>query len=159
MRKFLHKFEHSWQAEIVKNLLEDNGINSVNLMGSRDYVDIVTGMGQVPTEIHVEEECFQEAQKILTNYFNRPILKIVDGNSLNFEEKSPKDDFRKIAFLSVAAVFFLPLVFNVLATLKLQKYLKQDHPLKRKLFTVTIVGLGWLGSLFILYWGSYLLIQ
>ena len=108
MRKQLYKFESSWQAELVQGLLKNEGIESFLLKGAREYTAIVTGMGQeAPTEVYVEETQFENALKILNDYFKKSKIRVVDDEFVAPPSKSKHRIRNFIIIFFVSAVLLV----------------------------------------------------
>jgi hypothetical protein len=154
MRKLLHRFEHPWQAEIFQGLLKQEGIESVQLRGAREYASIVTGIGDASVEVFVEEADLTEAQKVLSQYLKKTHLHIVE----DVPERGPappvnsKGSFGKIVFFSVAGAVLLPVILNIFAVYHLFYFLKgKEETLFSKMVAVSIVVAGWAGSVALIY--------
>ncbi len=123
MKKLLIKFEHVWQADAVKSLLAEKQIAYYEIKKSREYVSILTGIGQGAFEIYVQDDMLPLAQTVLTNYLKQTSLHLVDDSDENRDLKVRPNYFRRVIFLSVSSLVFLPIVFNYLAYLNFKKLL------------------------------------
>ena len=151
MSKLLHKFEHPWQAEIFQGLLKQEGIESFQLKGAREYASIVTGIGEAQTEVFVEEPNLSKAQQVLAHYLNKVHLHVVEDVPTEPAKKT-KNSFGKLVFCSVAGAVVLPVILNIFAIFHLVNFLKDtDENLLKKLVAVSIVIAGWAGSITLIY--------
>jgi hypothetical protein len=150
MTKRLYKFEQPWQAEIFQGLLAQEGIRSFTIKGARPYMTILTGMGEHPTELFVEESDLQSAQKVLADYLRKTQLQLVDDAPV--AEPLPKNHFNYVIFMSALGAVVIPIIFNLLATYHLVLLFRDQSVYAGKKSVAAFACVtGWGASLFLLY--------
>jgi len=135
-------------------LLKQQGIESVQLRGAREYASIVTGIGDASIEVFVEEAELPEAQKVLSQYLKKTHLHVVEDTSERGHpaQVGASGSFGKIVFFSVAGAVVLPVVLNIFAAYHLYYFLKvKDETLFSKMVAASIVIAGWAGSVALIY--------
>lgn len=149
MEHLVYTSEYQWQTDYVQGLLKASHIESITLTQAREYAQIVTGIGQPIIEIYVSSENKEQALKIISQYLKSANLTLVDA-----ENQNEKNYFRTTLFFSLASCFFLPIIFNLIATHSFFKLLKQKQNQKQdKIIVATLVLIGgWIGAIFIAYW-------
>jgi hypothetical protein len=151
MSRLLHKFEHPWQAEIFQELLANEGIRSYIIKGAREYVTILTGIGQPPTELVVDDNDYASAQKYLSDYLRKSKLQLVEEEPATVALPEPKNHFNYVIFLSALGAVLIPVIFNVLATYHLVLlWREQNAPNGKKILASAVAAAGWAATLFIL---------
>lgn len=152
MRKVLFKFDSQWQAQIVADILKNEGIASHELRGAREYTSIVTGIGEPALEILVDEQDFAKAQTLLLAYFQRSKISIVDDEHLISEAKRTPKYFRRVMFLSVASMVLLPLILNIVAAFNIGPMFKYETSSVKKTIALTTFCISFFVSGLELYW-------
>jgi hypothetical protein len=151
MRKVLFKFDSQWQAQIVAEILKNEGIASQELRGAREYTSIVTGIGEPAVEILVEEQDFAKAQSILLAYFQRSKIRLVEDEPAAEAKKTPKY-FRRVMFLSLASMVLLPVILNIFAAFNLGPMFESETSKVKKTIALAIFSVSLIVSGIELYW-------
>lgn len=152
MRKVLFKFDSQWQAQIVAEILKNEGISSHELRGAREYSSIVTGIGEPAVEILVEEQDFAKAQSLLLAYFQRSKIRLVDDEPTAAEAKKTPKYFRRVMFLSLASMVLLPVILNIVAAFNLGPMFESETSKIKKAVALAVFSLSLLVSGIECYW-------
>lgn len=152
MRKVLFKFDSQWQAQIVAEILKNEGIASYELRGAREYTSIVTGIGEPAVEILVDEPDFAKAQSILLAYFQRSKIRLVEDEVSTPESKKTPKYFRRVMFLSLASMVLLPVVLNIFAAFNLGPMFESETSKTKKAMALAVFCLSLLVSGIECYW-------
>jgi hypothetical protein len=151
-KKLLFKFDSEWQARPVVELLRSHDIQVSEITTPREYSAIVTGIGHTGVSLYVDENQLNQAQNILLEFLQRSKIQLVTDDSTSTNLVSHKNFFRRVMFFSFAGMFFLPIIFNVIAALNLRGLFKHEPSVLKKSFAVTCFCLGWIVAGFELYW-------
>lgn len=151
MRKSLFKFDNQWQAQIVCEILKNQGIDAQELRGAREYSSILTGIGEAAVEVLVEEQDFAKAQSILLDYFQRSKIRLVDDEATAVEAQKTPKYFRRVMFLSVASMVLLPVVLNIVAALNVGPMFRTETSNIKKTIAMIVFCLSWVVSTFEMY--------
>ena len=152
MRKVLFKFDSQWQAQIVAELLKNEGIDSYELRGAREYSSIVTGIGEAAVEVLVDENDFAKAQSLLLAYFQRSKIRLVEDEPAAVESKKTPKYFRRVMFLSIASMVLLPVVLNIVAAFNLGPMFESESSKVKKAIALTVFSVSLLVSGIECYW-------
>ena len=155
MKNLVFQSENQWQVDLVQNILLNEHIRSTPVLAAREYSQIVTGIGQAQIKLYVGDEDAEKAQRLVKRYLNSPQLSLVtdelkeEETALKFNDKNY---FRRVMFLSVAGLFSIPIIFNILATYYYLKLLKQPVSERKKTTALVVLILCWIGVAVILNW-------
>lgn len=62
------------EADIIRNLLEENGIRSEQRdLGNASFMNIYGGVSLFGQEISVEDEDYEKASRLLSQYYGTPV--------------------------------------------------------------------------------------
>jgi hypothetical protein len=152
MIKVLFKFDSQWQAQIVAEILKNEGIESHELRGAREYTSIVTGIGEPEVEVLVDEEDFAKAQTLLLAYFQRSKISLVENEPATTESKRTPKYFRRVMFLSLASMVLLPVVLNIFAAFNLGPMFENETSKTKKAVALMMFCLSLVVSVLESYW-------
>lgn len=113
------------EAEMMKGLLEKNGIESV-IEGSREYASHVLGSAEGMYIVYVNEESYEQASKVISEL--KIYLVEQDGESV---AASANDSFKKAIFCALIGTMF-PILFHYFAFQHFGKYWSVEKRIRSK---------------------------
>lgn len=120
------------EADMAVGLLQASGIDAV-VNGTKEYASVVTGHDLGRFEIMVEEECAEEANRILNTIepAEKPMPPLRDAReSLN----------RAIVFALMGAII-IPVIFNYVSVVNLIRYYEASPKVPRTFMITAFVVL------------------
>ena len=145
MKQLLAKFDNNWQADAVKNLLSERQIAYYEIKSSREYVSILTGIGQGFTELYVDADQLSDAKSIYEGYRKATSLHLVSTDQISEQKDArPQEYYRKVVFLSLASLILFPILFNLIATWNFKLLWNNKIEQHRRVSAVLVLVACWL---------------
>lgn len=115
------------------------GIELHTVRSAREYTSILLGGDDDSFDLFVEEKDLKKAQDLL----KAEPLKASESSEPQVVEKNY---FKRVIFFSMASVVFLPIIFNLAASLNFRPMLKQNISWKLKIFATVVFLTMWVGA-------------
>lgn len=136
-QKFLTHVDQTWKLEALTGALRQQGIEPRIRQKAREYVSILTGMGNASYDVFVNESDFLRAMQVIHD--------LSPGEPLT----APRiNDFRRVIALSLLGLILAPVVFNGIATWQSAKlWPDPDVARAKKILAAVVLLVGWFVAL------------